>query len=221
MQEVIKFEWLGLHLQEPMGIIMNFAMAAFSFFAFFKLKRTEYDEAGKWWKLFYLTFGISTVFGGLGHGLFYYFQVPGKFPCWITGCLANVFCAKGILSFSGYQIRNKALEIFIWSKSLLLVVAAMISQKFIFVAIDAILTYLTFTGGFALALKKRGLQEMKYMVLGVIVLLPSAFVFLLKINIHRWFDKNDLSHVFMLGSIICFLPGIYGWNIRRTKTQNV
>jgi len=221
MQEVIKFEWLGLHLQEPMGIIMNLAMAAFSFFAFFKLNKTQADEAGKWWKLFYLTFGISTVFGALGHGLFFYFGVPGKFACWIAGCLANVFCAKAILSFTGYQIKNKALEVFIWSKSLLLLVAALITQKFVFVAVDAIVTYLTFTGGFALMLKKRGLQEMKYMILGVIVLLPSAFVFLLKINIHRWFDKNDLSHVLMLSGITCFFLGIYAWNTRRTKIQHV
>ena len=55
--------------------------------------------------------------------------------------------------------------------------------------------------------KKIGI-EFKYFVFGVLVLLPSAFVFLFKINLHPWFDKNDLSHVLMFIGIIYFYLGV-------------
>lgn len=222
MKDAIKFDWLGLHLQEPMGIIMNMLIALFCLFAFFQLQERRQDEAVHWWKLFFLTFGVSTFLGGLAHGFFYYFGVPGKFPCWILGCLANIFAAKGMLSFPGYENKNRALDALVWSKSLILLAAALITQKFIFITIDAILTYLSFTGGYALLLVKRGLKEVKLMVIGVIVLIPSSFIFLQKINPHRWLNKDDLSHVLMLGCILCFYLGMTAWaNRETTQTNNV
>jgi len=222
MQEPIKFDWLGIHFQEPMAIIMNLLISLFCFFAFFQMKKMRNDRAIYWWKLFFLYFGISTFFGALGHGFFMYSGVPGKFPCWILGCVANVFASKGMLSFTGYENKSKPVNVFVWSKSLILLTAALISQKFIFVTLDAIITYLTFTGGYAIALINRGLKEMKFMVIGVLVLIPSAFIFLLKINPHRWLNKDDLSHVLMLGCISCFYLGMRAWNNRVIpETNNV
>jgi predicted membrane channel-forming protein YqfA (hemolysin III family) len=68
---------------------------------------------------------------------------------------------------------------------------------------------------------KRGAHTVKWMVIGVVVLLPSAFVFLLKLNIHRWLNKDDLSHLFMLGAIICFYLAMRGWKLNTTKEVNV
>ncbi|MBI3240545.1 MAG: hypothetical protein HYZ43_17155 [Flavobacteriia bacterium] len=67
--DLIKFEWLGLHLQEPMAIIMNGLISLFCFFAFFRLRKWG-SEANYWWRMFYLIFGISTFFGALGHAFF-------------------------------------------------------------------------------------------------------------------------------------------------------
>jgi hypothetical protein len=51
-------------------------------------------------------------------------------------------------------------------------------------------------------------QAFKTIFLGVIIMLPSAFVFLLKINIHPWFDKNDLSHTLLTIGIVFFYFGV-------------
>jgi hypothetical protein len=39
-------------------------------------------------------------------------------------------------------------------------------------------------------------------------MLPASAIFLMKINLHQWFDKNDLSHVLMSAGIIYFYIGI-------------
>jgi hypothetical protein len=39
-------------------------------------------------------------------------------------------------------------------------------------------------------------------------MVPSAIIFLAKINPHPWFDKNDLSHVLLTIGIIYFYKGV-------------
>ncbi len=220
MQTPIYFEWMGLQLQEPMAIITNMMLSLFCLFACLRLRRGSDSAANYWWRLFYVFFGWSTFFGALGHGLFLYFGVYGKFPCWTLGCIANVFAAKGMMSFQGYSRLTRPVEWFIWIKSLLFLVLAISTQKFIFVALDAIVTYLTFTGAFAFVLIKRGLTEMRFMLIGVLILLPSAFIFILKINPHRWLNKDDLSHILMLACIAFFYHGMKVWNNRTTAKLN-
>jgi hypothetical protein len=52
--------------------------------------------------------------------------------------------------------------------------------------------------------------KFKFFWLGVLILLPTAFIFLLKININKWFDKNDFSHVLFIIGITYFYLGISG-----------
>jgi hypothetical protein len=203
----IQFELFGLHLQEPMAVITNSMISVFCFFAYFRLGRSN-GEANRWWRLFYLIFGFSTLLGGLGHALFPYFGVYGKFPCWTLGCLANVCAARGMLTLTPGTGPKRSEIIFVWAKSAVLLILAIATRKFVFVAMDAILTYITYTGIFAWQLYKKGITEMKFMVIGVIILLPSAFIFLLELNPHKWLNKDDLSHLLMLVCVYFFYKGM-------------
>ena len=214
MQEKIPFELFGLHLLEPMAVIMNLVIASFCFFAYATLKNPSKDPALTNWRLFYLIFGISTVAGSLGHAFFNYWGFAGKFPCWTTGCVANAFAAMGMIQFKGFSMPNKAVVAVIWIKSIGLAILSLITLKFIFVAVDAILTYLAFAGVFGYVLYRRGLDEMKYTVIGVLILLPSAPIFILKLNPDPWFNKDDLSHVLMLVCIACFYVTLKKWSAR-------
>jgi hypothetical protein len=193
-----------------MAIVTNWMLALFCFYAYFNLKSSA-DTANFYWKRFFLIFGISTIFGSVGHAFFYYLGMPGKIPSWTLGCLSNIMAALGMLRFEGYT-KLKAIAIpLVWMKSALLLALSLIFMKFVFVAIDAILTYILYTGIYAFVLKKRGVMEMKWMIIGVMVMLPSAFIFLLKLNVHRWLNKDDLSHLFMLTGIIFFYISMKKW----------
>lgn len=201
---------MGFQLQEPMAILTNWMLAAFSFYAYSKLRKNS-DSATNYWKLFFLIFGVSTIFGSFGHAFFNYWGIQGKFPCWIFGSLANVMAGLGMLRFKGFtQLKRIALPM-VWLKSALLLTLSLVFMKFVFVAVDAILTYILYTGIYAYILRKRGVDELKWMIVGVLVMLPSAFIFLLKLNVHRWLNKDDLSHFFMLCGIICFYISMKKW----------
>lgn len=215
-EDKIFFEWMGWQLQEPMALVTNWMIAAFCFFAWIRLRKWS-DKANYWWSLFFLMFGISTFFGGLGHLLFRYFDVYGKFPCWTFGTVANICAAIGVLELKPFSEPVPYAKWIAIVKSLILLTLAVVTQKFIFIAVDAILTYIAYTGVYAFLLKNRGLAELNKMIIGVVILLPSAFIFLGKINPHRWLNKDDLSHILMLGCIIFFYRSMNAWGNRITQ----
>lgn len=210
--EIIHFTIGGLQLQEPMALVTNWLISFFCFFVFANTKwSTSYSSNA--FKYFYLLLGISTFFGGLGHLFFHYFGIYGKFPCWITGVAASLAIGKGILFYWKEKPFYTNWNIFIWMKSISLLALGLFSEKFIFIAIDAILTYLLYSGYLSWKLWKSEKKEMRYFVYGMAVLFPSAFIFLLNINIHRYLNRDDLSHLLMLTCIIFFYFGVKKLNL--------
>lgn len=208
----IAFDFLGLHLLEPMALILNWVIAGFCIFAFNQLGKYR-NDANFYWRLFYLTFGLSTFFGGLGHVFFNYWGFFGKYPSWIFGCLANGFAAVGMLRFKGISTPKEYAFALIWIKSIALCAVSILTQKFIFTAIDAIITYISYTGVYAYILNRRHPEArfLKKLIIGVCILTPSAFIFILKVNVHEWLNKDDLSHILMLVTIYYFYLGIKEW----------
>lgn len=205
--EIIQFELFGLHLQEPIALVTNWMLATFSFFAFFTLKRNE-SVFQDYWRVFYFMLGLSTFFGGLGHLFFQYTGIPGKFPSWSFGIFAGIFSSFAMISIWPNTSQQKKMKSLVLIKSFILLAAAVISGKFFFVAVDTTISYLVFCGYMAYKLHQKNYEGINYIVLGVIVLLPSAFIFGLKINLHHFLNKDDLSHLFMGACISCFYFGI-------------
>lgn len=204
----LPFQVFGFCLQEPMALLTNWLITITAFVLYFQLKN-PLNAFQRHWKMFYLTFGISTFFGGLGHLLFFYFDVFGKFPCWIFGFIAAFHAGKAMISNKMISERQqRRLTYFLIFKGILLGSMAIIMKSFVYVMIDASITYLFFCLGFGLYYWKKGSDGFKYTVIAVLILLPSIFIFTLKINPHIWFNKDDLSHILMVTTIIFFYFGI-------------
>ena len=215
--EKLPFTMFGLCLQEPMGLLTNWliALTAFYFYIRIKMPTTLFQ---KHWKLFYLFFGISTFFGGLGHLLFNYFDVYGKFPCWFFGVISAYHAGKAMISIHLISFKlQRRLTFFLLIKGLILLMLAVIKTSFLFIMVDATITYLLFCLGFGIYYWQKGLTSFKYTVYAVLILFPSIFVFSLQLNPHLWFNKNDLSHVLMVTTIIFFYFGIVNFKDIESK----
>ena len=214
--EIIKFSFAGLTLQEPMALITNWLVAVFCFFVVLKIKWSN-SESVRSFRLFYLILGISMVFGGLGHLFFQYLGMYGKFPSWILGTVAGFYIGKGVLVYWKEHKSYSFFKFFLISKALILLSLSLIFQKFIFVAIDVILTYIIYSGYISYRLWMKDKVEMKFFVYGIIILFPSMFIFLMNINLHRFLNRDDLSHILMLFCIIFFYSGIKRINNNYSK----
>lgn len=205
--EIIHFSAFGLDLQEPMALVFNWLIASICFIAYFSLRGNKSPEI-KLWKLFFLFFGLSTFIGGFGHLFFQYFGVYGKFPHWIGGIISAYFAGRAMLCRLTNQKLKKSLQLVLIFKAIVFLGLALSLKNFIFVAVDAIVTYLFYCGIIGFNLLKKGVSAMKYIVFGVLICIPAAFVYILKINPARWFNTDDLSHVFMLSCVFLFALGV-------------
>lgn len=211
--EIIHFSLFGMQLQEPMAFVTNLLLAGFSFFAAWSIQANRSITVLSF-KLFFIAFGLSTFFGALGHVFFQYTAIFGKYPSWIMGVVAGFFAGKAILSLYQTSNKNSVLFHFLWIKGILLLALSLILQKFVFVAIDAIVTYLLYTGFLSFKMWKQGNLAMRYFVVGVLVLLPSAFVFLLNWNVHLYLNRDDLSHLLMLACVVYFYKGVSALSVQ-------
>jgi len=208
LPDKLPFTWLGLCLQEPMALVTNWLIALTSLYLFFQIKK-PFSIFRKHWRLFYFYLSISMFFGGLGHLFFNYFDVYGKFPCWITGAFASFHAGKAMISVNMIKADlQRKLTYFLLIKGIVLTLIAMSLGSFLFMMIDAVLSYLVFCLGFGVYYWKKGYHSFKFTVYAIIILFPSIFIFLLKVNPHLWFNKDDLSHVLMMITIIFFYIGV-------------
>lgn len=204
--EIIHFSAFGLNLQEPMALVFNWLIASICFIAYFSIRKSKSEEI-RLWSLFFLFFGLSTFIGGFGHVFFQYFGVFGKFPHWIGGIVSAYFAGKAMLCrLENFQLKRTLNQVLIF-KAIVFLGLALTLQNFIFVAVDAIVTYLFYCGIIGYNLMMKGVFAMKYIVAGVLICIPAAFVYILKINPGIWFNTDDLSHVFMLACVFLFYLG--------------
>ena len=215
----IQVDLNGLILLEPNAVISDFVMASVSFLIARRLyeKRRTHGFM-KYWYYFFLTFALGSILGSIGHGLFYYFGPQGKFPTWISAILSTYFIEKAMIkSFERYN-KNNTLGKIVFFKMIfifLLVITVISSAAFdrdhtigfLPIAINTILGVFISVSivGAANVKSQNGFQ---WLLIGVVAMLPSAVIFLMKINLFQCFDKGDLSHVFMTIGVYLYYVGI-------------
>lgn len=221
-QDFPKLEWsiLDYKILEPNALVTDTLMSLVSFYLAYLLYKKQLNSSlSNRWMSFFLVFGISSFLGGLGHALFYYFGAMGKMPNWITGIIAIYLIELAMIGEIESAILRKRFEriftvklivvflVFIW-----VINTQAINEKpelgFLPVAIHTIIGVFYTAGILGFQLSKSKNEAFKYFYWGVGIILPSAFFFLLKINPLNWFDKNDISHLFMTLGIIFFYLGV-------------
>ena len=215
----IRIDLNGLVLLEPNAIISDFIMAVVSFYIARKLYSARKSSGfTKYWYYFFLTFGFGAILGSMGHGLFHYLGAQGKFPTWISGILSTYFIEKAMIKSFERHNKNNILGKIAFFKMItvfLLVITVISSAEFdknhtigfLPIAINTILgVFISVSVISGVNIKNQ--SGFKWLIFGVLAMLPSAVIFLMKINLVQWFDKGDLSHVFMTIGICLYYFGI-------------
>ena len=233
-QDFPKIEWsfMDYKILEPNALVTDTLMALISLYLGHLLYKKHFNTrfSSRWFH-FFILFGISSFLGGLGHALFHYFGAMGKMPNWITGIVAIYLIERAMAAEIIKDDFRKKYENFIFYKMILVFVAFIwvistqaIDQKpelgFLPVAIHTFVGVFTSAGIIGYSLSKTKYEAFKYFYWGVAIILPSAFFFLMKINPVNWFDKNDVSHLFITAGIVFFYLGAskVGNEIGKIKT---
>ena len=225
-----KLEWsfMDYKILEPNALVTDTLMALVSLYLGYLLYKKHFNTrfSSRWFH-FFILFGISSFLGGLGHALFHYFGAMGKMPNWITGIVAIYMIEFSMSSEIVSNDFRKKYEKFIFWKMILVfaiffwvISTQAIDEKpeigFLPVAIHTIIGVFYSAGILGYKLSKTKNEAFIYFYWGVLIILPSSFFFLLKINPTNWFDKNDISHLCITAGIIFFYNGVV-----KVETSNV
>lgn len=217
--EKIHFALFGLDLIEPMAIITDTMLAILSVSLGWQLTKLKTNHPFRsYWIWFFIIFGVGAFVGGLGHTFYPYWGITGKFPSWIAGPASIYLLEQAMISVHpNEQLLSLFKLISFWKMILVYLVFGLVctyapieeNQQLAFLptAINSILGIVLTAGLLGRYYAKNLQPEFRYFVFGVLALLPTAFIFLLKINLHPWFDKNDFSHILMMIAITYFYIG--------------
>jgi hypothetical protein len=208
MEHKIEFSLFGLDLLEPMAFVTNMCIMIVCLVAYYRTRELSSGYA-LWWKRFFLSFALASFFGGLSHVFWNYWWFFGKIPSWFFGVTATTCSAFAMLEVDKLKLNTKnRIWVLIALRGILVLIGAYAFWKFLFVAIDTIVVYIALTGVYGAILWKKGYAHMKYNLIAMIFLIPTAFIFLLKIDLHVWMNREDLSHLLMCVAIYFFSEGV-------------
>lgn len=199
----------GIKILEPFTVLTNLFIAAACFYAYRNLhvKGLTQTAPHRLMKLFFLLMGISTIVGGVvGHAFLYKTGMYGKIPGWYIGMAAvAVFERAAIIHSRPYMNKNIG-QFFSWfnyAEILTFMILSLITLRFTFVIMHAMYGLLVVVFCFELYVysktKDVALKHIFYATAwGFAALICHA----MQLNIHYWFNYNDVSHLAMIAAIL-------------------
>lgn len=228
----IHFEMFGLDLVEPMALVTDTILAILSIWLGYLLIKIKKDHPFRtYWVWFFILFGVGAFLGGLGHVFFQQLGIAGKTPSWLSAPIA-IYCLEQGMIAAHYNSEKLALYklLSFWKMVVVYFIFSMVllygavdenpGLPFLPIAFNTIFGVIMTAGVLGGAYAKKMGPEFKYFVYGVLILSPSAVIFLMKINLHQWFDKNDLSHLLLMAGIYYFYLGAKR-SIKYLKTRDI
>ena len=203
----------SVRIQEPITALTDLIFCMVCFYAYHKTKNISNLKAIKFYNLFFLTTGISTLVAAfVGHAFLYYFGSNAKIYGWVLGIFsisfaqfAALYHTKNVLDKNRYKI----LFIISCAETVLSFILTFYFWSFIVVLIHTVFSLLILVTVLeSINYYKTKSLLSKYMLFGVGFLLIASLTHLFKLGFSKWFNHLDVSHVFMTLGIYTMYYGV-------------
>jgi hypothetical protein len=217
-----KIEWevLGLELLEPNAFIGDTLIAALAVVLFWKTRalcRKNMNSYNYLWMWFFLVFGVGFFVGGVGHLMYNYFGIFGKYGAWFIGIFSSLLLELAMVSQLG-KYKSIIERIVLGKATLALILLIMLVSTtdlsaeplkgLIIPTINSFIGLLFALGYLGYRYTKTKSKDFRYLYLSIVVLLPTILFQALKINFHPWFDRNDVSHVLIIITLLLYFTSL-------------
>jgi len=182
---------------EPIGFLFNWVISIQCFFYAARVWNpisSDSNKAARSWVLFFILFGGSTFFGGLSHLLFHYFTILGKIPGWSLAILSMTFLEIAVLQQGG----KSKFQALIWFQTAVVFIFLIMDFQFLWVSVQTVFGLLLVLGTVSISEIRRGQNAWKGYLLGIGWILASLPFVIFKIDLSIWFNRHDVSHIFMI-----------------------
>jgi hypothetical protein len=216
----------GIKILEPFTVLTNLFIAVACFYAYRNLhiKGLTQTAPHRLMKLFFLLMGISTIVGGVvGHAFLYKTGMYGKIPGWYIGMAAVAVFERAAIIHSRPLMNKNIGQFFSWfnyAEILTFMILSLITLRFTFVIMHAMYGLLVVVFCFELYVysktKDAALKHIFYATAwGVAALICHS----MQLNIHYWFNYNDVSHLAMIASILHYYKAAVGMQVNVNRND--
>lgn len=200
-----------------MAFLLNWAMMLQCFYYFKKLSIWRNSGYCINWRWFFLLFGISALFGGPSHLFYEYTGLAGKLPGWICGIFA-ISATELAMSMTVSKRYRISFQILIAGKLIATLIALTLYFDFNVIIVHSFGMLLFILFPFIhFTLQKR--NELNMMFAGILMLLAALPIRLLGLDIHIWFNRDDIGHIFMMFALFFFYQGVIKFEASLLKSN--
>lgn len=221
LTQLIEFRFLGMDLLEPNVLITDLLLGILSVSFAIRISRlpSKHPFFNHWTRFLFL-FGAGTILGGFGHVFINYLGISGKIPAWILSIVSVYFIEISMFSLLRNERKYKILTRLSLAKLVLVLFlllltvitvhpSSKIDSSILVVIINSLFGVILSAGILGYSYYRLGFSKhFLRLVGGVLILIPSSLVFLLELNLLRWFDRNDLSHLIIALGITLFYQAV-------------
>lgn len=221
--EKMEFSWFGLDLLEPNALLTDTLISAVAFaFVFLINRKFPLNQAFyRYWKWLFILQGISFFLGGLGHVLYNYTGVWGKFfpMVFATGMVMMAEHAmftlipesKQKLFMTTSKIKAATAIIVLLVLMFTMDVENNLAKLLLVPSLNSTIGYFATLFFLGWRYGKRVSKSLYLLPISVLVLIPAAIFQMMKINIHPWFDRNDVGHLLIITTLFLYYFAIKGY----------
>jgi hypothetical protein len=222
----IEWDFMGLNLLEPNAFIGDMIIAFVAVVLFFKSRKIYNHSKNSYnqlWMWFFMIFGIQFFVGGIGHLLYNYLGIYGKYGAWYMGILSTLLLELAMVSqLYKYKFLFEKIVLIKSVISVLLLTLLIATtdlnaaplKGLIIPAVNSFIGLLFALAFLGYRFTKTKSNGFRFLYWSVLVLLPSVFFQGLKINFHPLLDRNDVSHILIIITLILYYTSL-------RKVQNV
>ena len=228
----IEFQIFGLNLAEPNAFIGDFILGVIAFYLIIKIHRLNSSMPFfKNWKLFFVTLGTGFFLGGIGHSMFLYFGVYGKYSGWLLSIISVSYLEAAIFSIHPNSEKGKLLLVV--SKIKMFVAVSLEIGVFVFVnltndpqlglwvpLINSGIGFIFCFGYISHKYQKSITNSFRNLKIVLALLVPAAIIQYLKISIFPWLDRNDIGHFLLAITFFMYWKAIKGYHSYLVKDLN-
>lgn len=221
--DVVKVEWFGLSLLEPMTLFTDFLVSVFCVYFGFRIRQKSRKNIATYWSLFFWGLALSTFFAGIAHAFLNYLGYKAHLVARCLSTFGFFFAEMGSYMTLKKKSTRALLVVVSVIKGLAVLWLLIVKNNFEIVKINSMLSLIGIVLFIHMVHFFKGEKHAGKMFLigigfGVIAALASGF----KFSLHEWFTHHDIGHVMMVGSFYFFFKGVYPeeYLLQPIETQN-
>ncbi len=211
MTNDITFSVLGITLSEPNLFITDMVIATVAFICFTKLRTKPVTNITiTSYEYFFVYTALSAIISGFGHLFTFYTDQYLKMAGWIFSLFANGYIVKACFQFVANEPQKKTWNILVISKFIACLLLLLITQKFIIITVDTIISIALIALPFHFRQWQRTRNDgFKLFCMGVVFTMLTGIVGALKLSISdNWFNDKDINHLIISGGLLFIYNGV-------------